>query len=498
MTIDPRTPVLVGIGVATQREEDPARALEPLDLMLAAVHRSGADAVAEPAALLAGTGRIGVPKGRWRYRNPGGEIARALGAERAVTVLAAVGVLQQSLIGDACRAIADGETDTALVVGGDAGYRILRSNIIGIRPGERQQDDAPAIALTPSEELRHPAELRAGIKMPVGLYAIMESAYRAQHGWTVDDHRDRLAQLYARFSEIAADNPAAWNRKRVAAEAIRDASERNPMQAFPYTKLHCSTWNVDQAGALLFCSIARAEALRIPRAKWIYPVASSESNHMVPVSARANLAACPGAGIAGRAALEAAGLAISDIELVDLYACFPIAVETYAAGLGLALTRDLSVTGAMAFAGGPYNNYVLQATCRMAELLRDGRGRHGLVSSVSGVLTKQGFGLWSRESGRNGFVLRDVSDDVARATDTRPIVESAVGSATVAGYTVVRARGQPPRGVAVVDVDGGRAVVQTEDPVIVARMESIELCGSHVHVGEGMSIVELPSRAEQR
>ena len=486
-----RTPVLVGIGVATQREEDPARALEPLDLMLAAVRSAGADALPASASLLAGVGRIGVPKGRWRYRNPGGEIARAIGADRAVSLLASVGVLQQTLIGDACRAIAEGETDTALVVGGDAGYRILRASIQGVRAEERQQDDEPDVSLAPKDELRHPAELRAGMKMPVGLYAIMESAYRARNGWSVDSHRDRLAKMYSRFSEIAADNPSAWNRKRVDPETIRNASERNPMQAFPYTKLHCSTWNVDQAGALLFCSTQRADELGIAQDKRIYPRASTESNHMAQVSARANFGACPGAGIAGRAALDAAELSIDGLDLVELYTCFPVAVETYAAELGLPLTRDLTVTGSMAFAGGPYNNYVLQATCRMGQLLREGRGRnggpHGLVSSVSGVLTKQGFGLWSREPGRNGCVVRDLSDEVARAIETVPIVDSAGGRATIAGYTVLHERGKSPRGVAVVDVVGGRAVVQTEDPELVARMESVELCGTPVRLTDSHS-----------
>ena len=485
--MDPSTPVLVGIGVATQRDDDPARALEPLDLMLAAVRNAGADALPASAPLLAGVGRIGVPKGRWRYQNPGGEIARAIGADRAVSLLASVGVLQQTLIGDACRAIADGETDTTLVVGGDAGYRILRSSIAGARAEERQQDDVPQVSLSPKDELRHPAELRAGMKMPVGLYAIMESAYRAQNGWSVDSHRDRLAHMYSRFSEIAADNPGAWNRKRVDPAAIRNASERNPMQAFPYTKLHCSTWNVDQAGALLFCSVKRADELGIANDKRIYPLASTESNHMVQVSSRANLAACPGAGIAGRAALEAAELAIADVDLVDLYTCFPVAVETYAAELGLPWTRDFTVTGSMAFAGGPYNNYVLQATCRVGQLLREKRGRTGLVSSVSGVLTKQAFGLWSREPGRNGFALRDMSGDVARAIGTVPIVEAAAGRGTIAGYTVLYERGKPPCGVAVVDVDGGRAVVQTVDPALLARMESVELCGASVRLADGHS-----------
>jgi acetyl-CoA C-acetyltransferase len=315
----------------------------------------------------------------------------------------------------------------------------------------------------------------------------MESAWRARNGWSVDAHRDRLAAMYSRFSEIAADNPHAWNRKAVAPGAIRDASERNPMQAFPYTKLHCSTWNVDQAGALLFCSVARADALGIAPHRRIFPVASTESNHMVHVAARADLAACPGAGIAGRAALDAGDLRAADLDLVDLYTCFPVAVEIYAMELGLPPGRDLTVTGSMAFAGGPYNNYVLQATCRAIELLRAGQGRHGLVSSVSGVLTKQAYGLWSTQPGPRGFVHADVTDAVARAMRTLPILEAAVGDATIAGYTVLHVRGAPPRGVAIADAGGGRVVVQTSEPATIAQMQASELCGARIRVASDRS-----------
>lgn len=485
MSVDPRAPVLVATGTTMQREEDPARASEPLDLMLAAVRRAAGESGGDAAALLAGVGRIAVPKGRWSYRNPAGAIARAIGAHGATGVLASVGVLQQTLIGDACRRIADGEIDTALVVGADAGYRILRSKATGVVHAERQQDEAPDLTLTPADELRHPAEARAGMRMPVGLYAIIESAYRARNGWSVDAHRDRLSQMMSRLSAACVDNESAWKRAAVAPEAIRDASERNPMQAFPYTRLHCSTWNVDQAGALLFCSAARASALGIARDRWIHPVASTESNHMVPVSARADLAACPGAGIAGRAALEAGGLSASEVDLIELYSCFPIAVELYAAELGLPLDRELTVTGGMPYAGGPYNNYVLQATCRMAELIRRGRGRHGLVSSVSGVLTKQGFGLWSSRPGPRGFVFADLTESVAAKVAARPVVEADAGEGTVVGYTVLHERGQPPRGVVVADVDGGRTVARTENPALVARMEEREFCGARIRLGAG-------------
>ena len=78
------------------------------------------------------------------------------------------------------------------------------------------------------------------------------------------------------------------------------------------------------------------------------------------------------------------------------------------------------MTGGMAFAGGPFNNYVLQATCRMAELLREGQGQNGLVSSVSGILTKQGFGTWGRQPAPGGFVFNDVTADTALLEDHRP------------------------------------------------------------------------------
>lgn len=485
------TPVLVGIGTATRREEDFTRALEPLDLMIEAVQAAGRDCGA--SAALQGVQHIAVPRGRWAYRNPAGAIAQQIGAAEATSVLASVGVLQQSLIGEACARIARGECHTTLVTGADAGYRLLRAQIAGQEVPERETQGDPDIRLTPKDELRHPVEKRAGIKMPVALYAIMESAYRARQGWSIDEHRNRLAELGARFACIAANNPHAWDRRAPDAAAIRDAGERNPMQAFPYTRLHCSTWNVDQAAALLFCSAARAEQLGIARERWVTPLASTESNHMIAVSARADLAACPGARIAGQAALDAGGITAQDLDLVELYSCFPIAVQAYAAELGLPLTRDLTVTGGMAFAGGPYNNYVLQATCRAAELLRAGRGRHALVSSVSGVLTKQAFGLWRSAAASpdaapapaspRGFAHLDVSAAVAREAGVVEVLDDFSGSATVAGFTVLHGRGKAPRGLALADTtEGKRVLAATEDATLTARMQAEEFAGRPVRI----------------
>jgi acetyl-CoA C-acetyltransferase len=471
--------VLAGIGVVSQREDNPANARDPLSMMIDAARLAGADAT---PALLPRVKRILVPKGRWSYADPARAVAAAIDAKGAATVLSTVGVLQQTLIGQACAAIAEGEIDAALVVGADAGYRILRSRITGVEAPSPDPGGTPDVTLAPKEELRHAAEIRAGLRMPVGLYAIMESAFRARLGLTVAAHRDHLAALYGRFSTIAAANPAAWTQKQFPPEAIRTPSERNPMQAFPYTKLMCSSWNVDQASALLFCSVDLAERVGLARDRWIYPWSSTESNHMVPVCARPELAACPGAGIAGRAAIDPFGLSVTDLDLIELYSCFPVAVEAYASALGIDLARDLTVTGGMSFAGGPYNNYVLQATARMAELLRQGAGRMGLVGSVSGVLTKQGFGLWSRTPAPEGFRFTDCSDAVARVAPAAPVRLDYSGAGRIAGYTVVHDRGQAPRGIIVADVEGGRTVASADDPALVARMEEDEFCGAAVEI----------------
>ena len=137
----------------------------------------------------------------------------------------------------------------------------------------------------------------------------------------------------------------------------------------------------------------------------------------------------------------------------------------------------------MAFAGGPYNNYLFQATCRAAELLRQGKGRNALVSCVSGILTKQGFGLWSVEPGPHGFVRADLSADVAAETRTLEVVDDYTGDANVAGYTVLHGRGQAPTGIALVDSpEGGRAIATSRDLDLIARMQAEEFVGRHMRV----------------
>jgi acetyl-CoA C-acetyltransferase len=256
------------------------------------------------------------------------------------------------------------------------------------------------------------------------------------------------------------------------------------MIAFPYTKMHNSDWNVDQAAGLIFCSVAKARALGIPEARWVYPLSGTEANQMVDLSARARMHRCPGIEIAGARALELAGRRIDSVEHFDLYSCFPAAVQLFARELGIGLDRPLSVTGGMRFAGGPLNNYVLQAVARMAEVLRDDPGSTGLVTTVSGFLTKQGIGVWSTDAPARNFRFADVTAEVTAATETRKLVVAPEGPARIAGYTVLYLGPNPAKAIAICDLpNGDRSVASSDDPELARAMTLDEFVGREVAIG---------------
>jgi acetyl-CoA C-acetyltransferase len=483
--IDPSTPVLVGVAAVQQRLEEAGAGLDAVGLMIEALTRAADDAGSRD--LLRRADRIEVPKGIWSYTDPARLIADALGAEKASTVLAEIGILQQSLMNRACRSIAGGEAEIVLVSGGEAKYRALRGQIEGVEVSEtRQSDVIPDITLQPDAELWSPVESETGLGMPVGFYAIMDSALRRAQGLSVEQHREQMGRMYQSFSEVAASNPYAWSRKPVTADFVRVASPANRMLAFPYTKLHNTQWNVDQAAGLIFCSAAIATELGIARERWIFPTATSESNAMSVVSARAELDRNYGFHFAGRRVLEMAAKTADEVGFMELYSCFPQAVRVQLQELNLDPERALTVTGAMTFGGGPLNNFVLQATVRMAQLLRENPGETGLVTSVSGMNTKQACALYSGEPNTSGWQFDDVTAQVEAATGLYQVIGDYCGDGVIAGFTVLFKGDTPWRGVAVCTLPGNcRTVAWSEDPATLAAMQETEFCGRAVTLDAG-------------
>ncbi len=479
------TPVLVGVAAVQQKLSDYREALEPIALMEQALRGAADDAGS--VELLGSADEILVPKSLWSYTDPGRLLADALGANNARTVLAEFGISQQALLNRACQRIQSGESQVVFVTGGEARYRAQCASRADVEATEVEQLNAqPDEVLLPEDELWSEVEAASGLGMPVGYYAIMDSALRHKQGLSVAEHRDEMAQMYAQFSEIAADNPEAWSDTPVTSSHIREHSAKNRMLAFPYTKLHNSQWTVDQAAGLILCSVQTAQQLGIVRNKWVFPLASTESNFMSVVASRADLGGSAGFRLAGEKLEALAGTRLADVSLCELYSCFPFAVRVQLQELGFDRKSALSVTGGMTFGGGPLNNFVFQATVKMAQLLREQPAEKGLVTTVSGFLTKQALALWSASPPESSWAFADVTAAVRAATDVRELVGDYRGAGTVAGYTVLYQGMDPWRAIAVFDIDAGqRTVAYSEDGDMLSRMQEEECCGEVFQISAG-------------
>jgi len=323
--LDPRTPIIVGAGVQSQRCERADEGKEAYQLMVDAVLKAAQDAGSE--ALLSQAQSILVPKGLWSYNDAGRLVAEAIGAAKARTLQADIGILQQTLFNLACTSIQEGRHEIVIVTGAETKYRSLRAQIEGVELVDTVQDTnvTPDTVLKPEDEMWSQLEWDNGLGMPVTFYALMENALRYAEGISIDCHRDNIADLWEAYNIVARDNKDAWNQEAVSAAEIRNASDKNKMLAFPYTKLHNSQWNVDQAAGLIFCSVAAAQRHGIARDKWIFPWSGTESNHMTSVCNRKQMHRSPGAEIAAATALHLAETKADELDFVDLYSCFPLA-----------------------------------------------------------------------------------------------------------------------------------------------------------------------------
>jgi acetyl-CoA C-acetyltransferase len=100
------------------------------------------------------------------------------------------------------------------------------------------------------------------------------------------------------------------------------------MYAAPYTRWHCSQWNVDQASAFVICSAEAADRFGVGRETWVFPLAAVESNAMVPLSQRGELHRAPAvsAGVEQLTAMSGVDPRDADLDLV----CAPPAVRVQA------------------------------------------------------------------------------------------------------------------------------------------------------------------------
>lgn len=462
-----------------QRFDDPHAGRDHVALTVEAVHAASADC-AVPASQI---DTLFALRGLWPLKYPAAAIARALGVHDAHTVDVQPGILQTTVFGRACDLVRDGKASFVLVAGGEAKYRDLRASIAGDAVEPLVDGEPSSENWEPHGAIISPAEIALRLVQATHHYAMIENARRAADGQSIGAHAQEVAELWAAFNRVGQTNTEAWNRQPMPARDIADASPKNRPLAFPYNKWHNSQWNVDQAGALLFTTVDQARRWGIPEHQWVYPQAIAANEHMVPVSERAEIHRSPGFALAGQAVLNHAAREIGDVDYVDLYSCFPIAVRTQMLELAIPATRQVTITGGMTWAGGPLNNYVIQALPKMVQRLRSNPGTLGLVTAISGMITKQGVSLWSTAEPAKPYHHYDVSSMASSALRRRELVTGVEGAATVATYTVLHDGTAGSRGVVVGDLASGqRVLAETRNLGLMSSMEREEWIGRRVHV----------------
>ncbi|MGI9327227.1 MAG: acetyl-CoA acetyltransferase [Pseudomonadales bacterium] len=474
-------PVLIGVAQIEQRIDEAGTGKEPFELMLDAVNAAAADTGA--TKVLDAATSVRVVRGVWPYKNPAAAVAEAIGVGHAESALTPFGGnYVQSTVNQSCLDIQAGKHSVIVLTGAECGNSQAKARRAGIDLDWQTLPGTPDRMIGKIQPMRSDAEKAAGINDPIQVYPLFEIALRHHLGEGVEEHLARVSQLWAGFSAVAANNPHAWIREALTAEQIRTPSAKNRPISYPYPKFMNSNSNVDQGAALILCSTSKARALGVPQDKWVYPYVGTDAHDHLYVSERDTLYDSPAIRLAGNRALELANLGPADLDMVDVYSCFPVAVQVAARALGLDQNKPLTVTGGLTFAGGPLNNYVMHAIARSADLLRAQPGSKGLVTANGGFLTKHAFGVYSTEPPAQPFQHQDLQAQVD-LLPKRKLDMSYSGPASVESYAVMYGPTDVNQAIVACRLpDGARAWATTEDRDTLIAMTESEFCGREVRI----------------
>ncbi|MCP4003935.1 MAG: acetyl-CoA acetyltransferase [bacterium] len=482
MSLDPRTPVLVGCGQLVQRVDDPLDGAEPLDLMQAAAECAADDSGARD--LLRAADSVRILQGLWEYSDPGAILKERFGAEGAQTALGVIsGTTVQKLISASAREIASGERDIVVIAGAEAEHSKRRAWRAGVKLQRIEQSDAlPDLTVGLTGPMPQRPERDLGLLIPTQWFAMIENALRFRAGRTPDKHSRYLSELWSRFNEVALGNPYAWTKKALSPEEIRTPSADNRMTTYPYTKYMCSNMVVDQAASVILCSVEAAQRHGISEERFVFPHAATECSGVPGLSHRLHMDREPAMEIAGRRALELVELELDAIRYLDLYSCFPSAVQLSAQALEIPADRALSITGGLSFAGGPFNSYVLHATATMMNQLREDPGSFGLITGVGGCLSNHAFGVYSTRPPEQGFRYEELSPAI-EALSRCKFEENFDGEATIESYASTYVDGAVSRAIFACRLeDGARTWAVSEDRELLERLTREELVGRNAQL----------------
>ncbi|MCP4004827.1 MAG: acetyl-CoA acetyltransferase [bacterium] len=481
--LNPNTPVLVGVAQLLNRIEALDEALEPVEMMFRASALAERDTGA--SGVLKQIQSVRVIRGIWGYENPAAHIAERVGAHGAQTVGTLFGGNQnQAIINHTALEILGGELDLVLITGAENGYSASKARKAGVDLARTSAPGDYDLLIGSQKPEHHRYELAKGIQSPIQIYPMYENAIRFQRGETLSGHLERVSELWSRFNDVAQANPHAWVRQNVSAEQIRTPSSGNRAISFPYTKLMNANMMVDMGAALIMCSVGKAKQLGIDSNRWIYPLAGAQGYDHFSASVRDNFYTSPGIRITGARVLDLAQIEVGDLAFVDLYSCFPSAVQVAADELGLSQEDPLTVTGGLTFGGGPLNNYVMHSIARMVELLRVNPGARGLITANGGNLYKHAHGVYSSAPPERDFRFANVQAEID-ALPARECLPAYKGDVTIESYTVMFSPDGPSIGhFSCLTHEGQRVWANTKDRDLLQAMQTEEFCGRPARLDE--------------
>lgn len=388
-----RVPVVIAIGEVCDRPAIDIEGLDSIGLMLAALREAEADlgvGVLDRLDWLGVEDQISFPNPA-----PHEDLAALLPhpPARTIKTLEASGDGPLQLINDAANLIGRGEIQLAAVVGAEAlrtAAKRAQADIAAGRP-------APASAITDvATALAKPLARKYGLLTPIDVYPLYENATRAAWGQTLAEGQRESAVIWSGFSAVAAANPYAWMRQRVAADDIADATANNRMVSFPYTKLMVANASVNMGAAVIVASLALARELGVPDDRIVYVGAGAAAHEDDDFLKRDSYTRSASLETTVTAALDRNGLAPGDLDHVELYSCFPCIPKMARRVFDWPLDRPASVYGGLTFGGGPIGNCMMHAAAQMVRKLRDG-GTNGLIVANGGYATHSHSLVFTRQ-----------------------------------------------------------------------------------------------------
>ena len=454
-----RIPVVVGVGEINDRPAQDAAGLDPVDLMGTALGRADADA---GGGWLARCERIlVVPQISFRTLDVRDGLARVTGRARAGIEQAPVasGDTPVRLLQAAAEAIAAGQAQIVAIVGGEALRTAARRQAASGSSGAPLFSGAAAEA----SPLRH----RYGLVTPSDIYPLYENALRAELGQTLAEAQAETGAIWSLMSQVAASSEGAWLRTPRTAREIIDPTTDNRPIAFPYTKLMVANASVNQGAAAIVTSLAAARGAGIAEDRLIYIGAGAAAHEPDEPLARAGWTTSPSMQISIERTMALNRLAVSDLDMVELYSCFPCVPKMARRVLGWAADKPVTVHGGLTFGGGPIGNYMGHAIAAMVRRLRTG-GRHGLLFANGGYCSHNHSIVLSRlPPAPNAFGQKSRCQQKADSLrGPVPLLTDGIeGHLPVETYTAVYRRdGDPDYGVVLSRAPTGERVIARVAP----------------------------------